>query len=259
MKLGLVLSGGGAKSIAQIGAIKAFEEFDLIPTHVAGTSAGAVVGALYAAGVSWTEMLHFFKSTSLFTRTKFAYNKPGFINTDKFYKDLHPFFPSDNFSQLQKPLFITATNILNGTLQIFSEGELIKPILASASFPGVFTPVEIENNFYIDGGTLNNFPTEPLKNICDNLIGVYVNPLVEIKANELKNSYSVMERAFKINTSVRSLKKFSDCSIVISPLELNKYGTFSVNDLDTIFNIGYHQTLKILKENPKVIEKIIST
>jgi len=258
MKLGLVLSGGGAKSIAQIGAIKAFEEFDLTPTHIAGTSAGAVVGALYASGAKSSDILHFFKSTSLFTRTKFAYNKPGFINTDKFYKDLAPFFPEDNFSQLQKPLFITATNILKGTLQIFSEGELIKPILASASFPGVFTPVEINNEFYIDGGTLNNFPTEPLKNICDSLLGIYVNPLLEINASELKNSYSVMERAFKINTSARSLKKFADCNIVISPQELNKYGTFSVNDLDDIFEIGYQQTLKILNDNPKTIQKIIT-
>lgn len=255
MNIGLVLSGGGAKGMAQIGAIKALEEYGIFPTHIAGTSAGAVVGALYASGANSTEMLHFFKSTSLFTRSKFAYKKPGFINTDKFYDDFKAYFPHDNFSDLKKPLFITATNILKGTLEIFNDGKLIKPILASASFPGVFTPVKMNGTFYVDGGTLNNFPIEPLKGICSKLIGIYVNPLKEIESKELKNSLSVVERSFEINTASRSVAKFFECDLLISPPELNNYGTFSVKDLDKIYNIGYQYTKNLLTENPSFVKQ----
>ncbi|MFT4646017.1 MAG: NTE family protein [Planctomycetota bacterium] len=255
MKIGLALSGGGARGIAQIGAIKALEEFNIFPTHISGTSAGAAIGALYASGASCAEMLQFFKSTSLFTRTKFAYNKPGFINTDKFYNDFKAKFPIDNFNALKKPLFITATNIVKGTLEYFNKGELITPILASASFPGVFTPVKMNDNYYIDGGTLNNFPIEPLKEVCDKIIGIYVNPLKDIVPSDLRHSYSVMDRAFEINTSSLSLMKFSQCDLLISPAELNKYGTFSVKDLDTIYDIGYQYTKKVLTDNPNIVKQ----
>lgn len=258
MNIGLVLSGGGAKGIAQIGAIKALEEFNIFVTHISGTSAGAVVGALYASGMPNEEIFHFFKTTSLFTRSKFAYKKPGFINTDKFYNDLIKYFPKDSFSELKKPLFVTATDILKGTLVIFNEGQLIKPVLASASFPGVFTPVEMNNTLYVDGGTLNNFPVEPLKPICSKIIGIFVNPLKEITPKDLKNSLAVVDRAFDINTSSRSLKKFSECDLLISPAELNDFGTFSVNDLDKIFDIGYQYTKQLLLENSEKVHQFFT-
>ncbi|WP_222829366.1 patatin-like phospholipase family protein [Olleya sp. ITB9] len=176
MNIGLVLSGGGVRGAAHIGVIKALEEHNIKPTHISGTSAGAIVGALYAAGVHWSDILTFFKSVSIFKTTRYARNKPGFINSDKFYEDLEAFFPIDEFNALQKPLYITAANVIDGTLKIFKKGQLIKPIIASASFPGVFTPIEINGKFYIDGGTLNNFPVEPLQQECDKIIGVYVNP-----------------------------------------------------------------------------------
>ncbi len=163
MNIGLVLSGGGARGAAHIGVIKALEEHKIYPTHIAGTSAGAIVGALYAGGVGWLEMLNFFKTIPLFNTNRYAYRKPGFIDTKRFYDNFKEYLPIDNFNALKKPLFITATNVVDGTLKIFHEGELIRPVLASASFPGVFTPTEIDGSYYIDGGTLNNFPVEPLK------------------------------------------------------------------------------------------------
>ena len=217
MNTGLVLSGGGARGAAHIGAIKALEEFGISPTHVSGTSAGAIVGALYAAGVNWPEILNFFKTISIFQTTRYARNKPGFINSEKFYDDLKVFFPKDSFDALEKALFITAANVIDGSLKVFSKGQLIKPIIASASFPGVFTPTEINGKFYIDGGTINNFPVEPLKKDCDKIIGVYVNPLKKISIKDLKHSYSVVERAYKIKVASESMSKFSDCDLVINP------------------------------------------
>ncbi|TYC10553.1 patatin-like phospholipase family protein [Bizionia gelidisalsuginis] len=253
MNTGLVLSGGGARGAAHIGAIKALEENSIFPTHIAGTSAGAIVGALYAAGVSWSEILNFYKTISIFQASRYARNKPGFINSANFYDDLKAYLPNDNFETLKKTLFITASNIIDGTLKIFSKGQLIKPIIASASFPGVFTPTEINGKFYVDGGVINNFPIEPLKNTCDKIIGVYVNPLKKISIKDLKHSYTVIERAYKIKNAVESMAKFSACDIMINPQDLSNYGTFDMNSIDAIFNVGYTATLKALAEHKIVL------
>ena len=145
MNLGLVLSGGGMRGAAHIGAIKALEEHNLYPTHIAGTSAGAIVGALYAYGYKWEDILKFFKSVQILDIKKYALNKPGFIDAEKFYPEFKNYIINDDFSFLKKDLSITATNILNGNLEIFDKGELIRPILASAAMPGIFAPVKIND------------------------------------------------------------------------------------------------------------------
>ncbi len=247
--LGLVLSGGGARGAAHIGVFKAFEEYNISPTHISGTSVGAIVGALYAGGVHWSEILNFLKNTSVFHTKRFAFNKPGFIDTEKFYDDLKAYFPRDNFDVLEKHLFITATNVLTGSLKVFSKGQLIKPVIASASFPGIFTPTAINGSYYIDGGILNNFPVEPLKKHCDKIIGVFINSLKKVSIKDLKHSYSVADRALKIRLASESITKFPECDVVISPKDLSDYAIFGMTKIDDIFELGYSTTIKVLKEN----------
>lgn len=163
MTTGLVLSGGGMRGAAHIGAIKALEEHGIVPTHIAGTSAGAVVGALYAYGHSCEDMLTFLKGINILDIKKYALNKPGLIDAEKFYPGFKTYLKHDDFGFLKKQLTITATNILNGKLEVFRTGELIRPILASAAIPGIFAPVKINDSYYVDGGTLNNFPVLPIK------------------------------------------------------------------------------------------------
>lgn len=249
MKTGLVLSGGGVRGIAHIGAIKALEEHDIHITHIAGTSAGAIVGALYAGGQGWEEILDFFKSTQLFSFGNYAVNKPGFVDPEKFYDRFLNYFPKDDFECLKKPVYITATNILDGTLKIFHQGELIRPILASASFPGVFAPIKIGDGYYVDGGVLNNFPSDLIKSHCDRLLGVYVNPFEKVTVDGLKHSYTVLERVLKIMMAKESLKKFSDCHLIISPKDLKNYSTFSLKDMDAIFEVGYNATIEAMEND----------
>lgn len=246
MKIGLALSGGGMRGAAHIGAIRALEEMDIYPTHIAGTSSGAIVGALYASGIGWKDILHFFRTVQIFSIDKYAESKPGFVDTEKFHDHLKKYMPKDTFESLEKLFYVTATNILNGTLQVFHSGELIRPILASAAFPGVFAPIKIKEGYYSDGGILNNFPTDLIKRYCDKMVGVYVNPFEILSIQDLKHSYSVMERAYKIRMAKESLDKFEDCDLVISPKGLANYNTFSMKAIDTIFNVGYDAAMKAL-------------
>lgn len=254
MSIGLVLSGGGARGVAHIGAIKAITEHNIKITHVAGTSAGAVVGSLYAAGYSWQEILKFFESLPIFHYSRYALNKPGFFDSVKYINDFKKVFPEDTFESLEKKLYIPATNLIDGTLKVFSSGELIKPMLASACMPGVFTPIHIDNDIYVDGGILNNFPADLLKPICDKLVGVYVNPLEAIENKKLRYSYQIITRAYQIAIANQSHTKFELCDLLVLPNGLLKYGLFSLKNLNAIFEIGYKIAKKEIEKNEAVLK-----
>jgi len=249
MNTGLVLSGGGFRGVAHIGAIKALEENDIFPTHISGSSAGAIVGAFYAANYVPEEILEFFKKIPIFHLGRYAFNKAGFIDTDKYYDDFKKYFPKDSFEALQKKLFITTVDLSHGKIRVFDKGELIRPFLASSAFPGIFSPVRMGNCLYADGGILNNFPIEPLKIICEEIIGVYVDPISDKESSNMKNTLSVLERAIKINIMNDSSKKFSECDLLIYPYKLNKYSLFDKNNINEIYSIGYKVTQERIKEN----------
>ena len=247
MDLGLVLSGGGARGIAHIGALQVFKENGIVPDILAGTSSGALVAALYAFGMEPVDILDFVKETEIFSLRKYARNKPGFVDTEKFYDRFLSSFKKDNFSILTTPILVTATNLLTGDPVVFSEGELIRPILASAAFPGVFAPVKIGDSYYVDGGVLNNFPVDLVKGRCQKIIGSYVNPFEKRDYKDFKHSLSVLERAYHIRASRDSLAKFKDCTLVISPSGLKRFNIFNLKDLDTIYQLGYESTLRALE------------
>ncbi len=242
MNIGLVLSGGGVRGIAHIGAIKALEEHGINISHISGTSAGAIVGALYAHGNGFEEMMSFFKRIQIFDIKKFAISKPGFIDSEKYYDLFNEYFPVDNFSCLKKSLTVTATDILEGKLTTFMNGELIKPLIASAAYPGVFAPIKIADSYYIDGGTLDNFPVDHLADSCERIIGIYVNPFKKVRFSDLKHFHNILERAFKLKSIKEDIIKFDKCDLVICPEDLSKYGTFDKKHLNEIFEIGYNYT-----------------
>lgn len=257
--IGLVLSGGGVRGMAHIGAIKALEEHGIFPDIVSGSSAGAVVGALYCHGYSPDEMMEFFRLTPLFHINRFAFGKPGFIDTDKLYSDFEKYFKHNDFSGLNKKLYVTAVDMLNGRIKVFESGKLIRPLLASSAFPGLFSPVSIENILYSDGGILDNFPISPLKDSCKKVIGVYASPLSNIEQDSLKYSVNVLERAIRINYSKRSHEKFKNCDLLIKPMELAKFGLLEFSKMDDIFQIGYRCAKKEIDKMRSIIDLQLKT
>lgn len=253
-KTGLVLSGGGHRGVAHIGALKAFEEAGLNIDVISGSSAGAIIGALYASGKNTDEMLNFFKNVKLFSLSRYARKKPGFINTESFRDFMIDYFPEDNFSKLKKSLFVTATNLVSGDVDVFSEGELIRALMASASFPGVFTPVKINGSLYSDGGILDNFPIEPLLELCDTIYGVDVSPMKEQNIDDFKSSFSVIERAYYLSVYKNSTEKFKKCKILVHPPELRSYSIFNSGHHEEIFEIGYKEAKEKIGQKLKGVD-----
>ena len=238
-KIGLVLSGGGIRGMAHIGLIKAMQEHNLEAHSVAGTSIGALVGALYAKNIPTDEMLDFFKNAPLFQYNFFTFNKPGFIDTERYYDLFKTYFPENSFDALAKKLAVVATDLENGKEKVFTSGMLIHPLLASAALTPVFSPVEIGGILYADGGIMNNLPKEHLDADCDITIGSSVTIVSKYQKKDLKNAWQLGTRITSLAIYASSEQKLKACDIAIEPLALETIGVLDRKNIETAYNLGY--------------------
>jgi NTE family protein len=248
-RFGLVLSGGGSRGLAHAGVLKALVEHGLAPDVISGTSAGALVGALHLAGHEDAAILDFFEKTSPFRFSHLApFGKPGWLDTEKIEADFRHFFPDDSFTALAKPLFVTATDLISARTEVFASGPLIRPLLASASIPMLFTPTPFNGTLYADGGILDNFPVRPLDGLCRASLGVYASPLHRVEAKQLDSSLAVSQRALEISMYLASESKFRQVDLVLCPQELDGFSTLDPKRHRQILDIGYHAAMARLDE-----------
>jgi NTE family protein len=245
--IGIILSGGGTKGIAHAGVLKFFEEEGIKPTHIAGTSSGAIVSSLYAWGKKPEEILEFFKSIYFFSWKHFTFRKPGFIDSSAFKDYFDHIFKDATLGDMPYKMHVTATDLVSGKLKIFgSDTKIADAILASSAFPGIISPYEIDGRMYSDGGIINHFPTDILQGRCDKLIGIYVSPIQKIEAGDLRSIKAVTTRAYDLLSANSNMQKFTLCDWVRSPEELALFSTFETNrnKMDEIFTIGYEAAKK---------------
>lgn len=252
--VGIVLSGGGSRGIAHVGVLRALAEHGVVPAVISGTSAGAIVGALYAAGRTWEEMLDFFLHKSPFRISKISFGRPGLLDTEKVVPDFLEDFPEDSFEALGKRLFVTATDVVAARAEVFASGPLVRAIVASCSVPMVFTPTRVGDRSFIDGGVLDNFPVEPLLGLCDVILGVYASPLSRIEEPQLQSSFAISQRAYEIGMYFASKRKFHQCDLVLCPQGLEQFGLNDVKRRQEIHDLGYRATLERMPEILRLVE-----
>lgn len=239
-KAGFVLSGGGVRGYAHLGVLQYIEENGIKPYAVSGTSAGAIVGALYTAGKSPQDVLRILKSNKYFGWSTLLWNKAGFFSMDTLKKTLTACIDVNNFNALQIRLFVTATDFSKGKSITFSSGELFDAVIASASVPVIFQPVLMNDMVLVDGGVLNNFPVEPLKNICDVIIGSHVNNIQDdLPASKKMHSIHALERCFHMAIASSVYSKVADCDLFLDA-PLHGFRMFDTKRADDIFEIGYN-------------------
>ena len=238
--IGVALSGGGARGIAHLGVLKALNEAGIHADIIAGTSAGAMVGALYSAGNSPDECLKIVQKTNILSVFRPSFSWKGLLSIDKLAKVLENYLPQ-TFAELKIPLIVAATEINKGETEYFADGELVPTILASSCIPVIFKPYVINGCNYVDGGILNNLPTEALKEQVKSLIGVSCNPygLVE----KLENAKHLMERSALLAINGNTMKSRALCDIFIEPPALVKFSGFKLSQAQQIFDEGYKFTV----------------
>ena len=246
LQLGLVLSGGGVRGMAHIGLIRALEERDFSIEAVSGSSIGAVIGALYCNGHTVEEILNFFHNTPLFKYNYVTWNKPGLVDTDRYFPAFASGIGAEHFEELQKPLYVMTTNLERGESRSFSSGELIKPVLASAALPPYFSPVKIDGEMYADGGIMNNFPTEPLDGRVNLIFGSNVSMVRDVIRKEIHSSMQLVQRSTDLMMYAMNKPKIEACDLLFQPYELESIGILEKKKIDLAFKIGYEHANTVL-------------
>ena len=257
IRIGLSLSGGGARGIAHIGVLKALKEHQLEPSAVAGSSAGAIAGALFAAGLSIEKMMEFVKDSKVFRMINLGIPSGGLIKPTYIKKRLAAYIKEDRFEALKLPLYVAITNLNTGQLQIVNEGPLFDVVMASSSIPLLFQPVEINGYHYVDGGLLNNMPVTPLVKTTNFVIGVNVMPQIEIDEKSLQNFTSIATRCLYLSIKANTIPSLPLCNVVIEPKEAQNFHIFQLNKFEELIEIGYQATIKKIPEIKAGIELIM--
>ncbi len=252
-KIGLVLSGGGVRGFAHLGLLQALDEWGIKPYAISGVSAGAIIGALYAAGHKPEKILAFLKANSYFRWSNFLWNKDGFFSMSPLLELLQEQIPRDSFKNLSTRLFITATDYTRNKSVTFEKGSLSRAVIASSSVPVIFEPVEIGNGLFVDGGLLNNFPIEPLESICDKLIGCHTNNIQTWTepVNRIGKAH-IIDRCFHMAIANTVYGKAKHCDLFIEPL-LHPFSLFDVKNADKIYEIGYKSAIKYKNQLGKLL------
>ncbi|WP_018628289.1 patatin-like phospholipase family protein [Niabella aurantiaca] len=246
--IGLTLSGGGMRGVAHIGTLRALDEFGLKPQVMSGSSAGAIIGAFYAAGFSPQKMQDIIIKTTFFSRSSFRLGTTGIFNTGFLERLFREYFPEDNFSALKIPMYVAATEITNGRTEYFSDGKLFQALLASASIPYIFPPIRIGDKVYMDGGILNNFPIEPIYNKCDFLIGSHVNSLVYDSMQKI-SARKVFDRVIHLAIGNSVYSKARACDLFFDPPNMTQYSLFDKRGIPQMLDMAYKNAAGILEKN----------
>lgn len=242
LKTGLVLSGGGARGICHLGVIKALEEMGISIDCIAGTSAGAITGALYAYGYKPDDALRIITETRFAWSLRPAFRWTGLLSLNGLREIFLTHIPEDNFDALKIPMVIAATEIRKGKIEYFTHGDLIPAILASCCVPAVFDPFEFNGGVYIDGGVLDNLPVKAIQDQCDFIIGSHCN-FIRSEV-DVKNFRSVIERTLLMAINGNTTVSKSICDVLIEPPDVGRYSGFDLSSARNLFDIGYRYTLE---------------
>lgn len=294
--MGLVLSGGGAKGLAHIGVLKEIEKAGVRVDYIGGTSMGAIIGALYASGYTAHQLDSIFNELDFETlirddvprRAKTFYEKED----DEKYALTFPFddfqlrFPSaiskgqnvynllsrlllhvkdvEDFNDLPIPFLCIATDVEKGKQVVLNKGYLPRMIAASGALPSLFSPVNIDDTIYVDGGVVNNYPIDEVKALgADIIIGVDVQDTLRSR-DKLKSALDVLLQINNYRTIEGMAKKRKKTDVYINP-KIDEFSVVSFDQGRKIIEAGENAANNIasqlnniaLQQNPKQNEPII--
>ncbi|MEO0899479.1 MAG: patatin-like phospholipase family protein [Bacteroidota bacterium] len=180
-QIALVLSGGGARGLAHIGVIEEILEQGHEIVSIAGTSMGSLIGGIYALGEMQTlkDWFYTLDRQKVLSLVDFTFNSQGLVKGDRVIGTIQELIPDKKIEELAIPYVAVAADIINRKEVVFREGSLYEAIRSSIAIPTVLTPVPTENGLLVDGGVLNNIPTNHVHRPAGSqLVAVNVNAQV---------------------------------------------------------------------------------
>lgn len=245
--IGYALSGGGARGFAHLGALKALEERNLKPDIIAGTSAGALAGVLYADGFAPDEICDMFKHTKFKQFVELTFPTSGLFRPTGLHSFLKKNLRAKTFEELQIPFTAVATDWEKAVSVSFSEGDkLIESVVASCCVPLIFSPIDVDGRYYVDGGIFKNLPASTIRDKCNILFGI--NVTIIMPPEEKQNLKYYAERTFNMMSMSNTLPDKKLCDVLIEMDGIDKYWMFDLSHIDSIFELGYNSAVAKLNE-----------
>jgi NTE family protein len=285
-KIGLVLSGGGAKGFAHIGVLNVLEDAGIKIDYIGGTSMGAVIGGLYAIGYNAKQIDSIINTTNfsnvindyiprssknfyekrndemyalILPFNKFRIGTPEALSKGMYNFNLLSYLTLPvrhvrDFNQLPIPFVCIGTNIALGEQVVFDKGILAQTITGSSSLPSIFSPVIIDNNLIIDGGVINNYPIEEVRKMgADIIIGVDVQSGLLTK-DELRSATKVFFQITNLQM-VERMKAYSNLTDVYIKPDVKEYGVVSFEKAADIIKKGEDATFAIYEKISLLVDK----
>jgi NTE family protein len=261
-KVGLALSGGAARGLAHIGVLQVLQEEGIPINMIAGTSAGAVMGAFYASGQDTGKIIEQALNVGWKRLTPLidpSFPKTGFIKGRKIKNLLSSFLGGNiSFSDLKIPFACVATDIDTGEEVVIGSGSVPDALRASISVPGIFTLVKWEGHYLVDGGLTTPVPVNIVKQMgADLVIAVNVNATISsrlgksgkarVKARKEPNLFQIMMQSIYITTSAVSQRALENADIVIEP-NLSNIGAGDFHKAQEMIKQGRQAALKAIPE-----------
>ncbi len=222
--VGLALGGGGARGLAHIGVLKVFEEEGIPVHHLSGASVGALIGALYAAGVTTTQletMAHDVGWDSLTNYSRVAMLRllvsQTLLSSERMEAYLKQRIGERRFDELRIPFSCAATDLQTGERVVFREGSVALAARASATIPGLFEPVVFRHRFLVDGGLVGNVPVDLVKALGAQIV-VAIDISSDFSKFDPKNVLSTVSQAILIQGTLLSLPFLKEADVVIRPV-----------------------------------------
>lgn len=278
-KIGLVLSGGGAKGFAHIGVLKVLEEAGVKIDYIGGTSMGSVIGGLYATGYNAAQIDSIFQSTNfdelindfiprssknfyekrnnelyalVLPFNKFKVGIPealskGMYNFNLLSSVTRSVRYERDFQKLPTPFLCIGTDIETGKQVVLKKGNLAQAIIASSAFPSLFSPVEIDGKLMVDGGVTNNYPIDEVRKLgADIIIGVDVQDDL-LKRKSLKDATKILVQINNLHTIEKMKENIKKTDIYIKP-DITDYGVISFDKGKEIIKKGEEATFAVYGE-----------
>ena len=267
MKIGVALGGGGVRGLAHISVLEALDQLGLRPSVMAGTSMGAIIGALYASGISgqelkerverhiilkddtWQDVIgkraNLLKWVNAFSAD---FSSKGILKTQGFFKYLFSEIQENRFEDLEIPLVVIAADYWTAEEVVFETGDLLPAVQASMAVPGVFAPVSIAGRVLVDGGVVNLVPYDRIMDRADLTIAVNVARTRPQNTAEIPNAIESVLGAFDImqSAALAEKMKYRKPDIYVRP-EIPDVRMLDVGKIEEVFT----QTAQAVEEMKK--------
>ncbi len=245
-KIGLALGGGAVLGSVHIGVIKAIEELELDISAISGTSIGAIIGALYAFGKSADEIRDIALGIKWSNLSSITFSRMGVLTNDKIGKLITDNIGDVNFEDANIPFNVVATDISTGKRVVINKGSVKKAVMASSCIPGLFIPVEMDEQLLVDGGLVENVPLEAIKEFdVDYTIAIDLNARHAYKRP--KGVVEILLNAFDIMVNKSTNMELEDKGVKIQP-DLFEFNIVNTSQIKDLIDVGYNAAKEDLKE-----------